>query len=141
MPLEAGEYAVFLSTTDATLAPTPADGHEVRLLTVAAGNAGAAPEPTLHFDRMDTDYLTGDTLASSGPATLRVDNTVGGAFQLALQELRPDATRHDFELWQQAAPDPATLATGARRRSRASGWSTPAPRSRRSPSTSAAATS
>jgi hypothetical protein len=107
MPMTAGEYAVFVTTSDTTSAPTPAAGHEVRLLTVAAGDAGAAPEPTIRFDRMDTDYLTGDTTASSGPATIRVDNTAGGPFQLALIELDPDATPHDLDRWEQAAPDPA----------------------------------
>ena len=65
MPLAAGEYAVFLSTADARLAPTfDADGHEVRQLTVTAGNAGAAPAATLSFDRIAEDHLIGDTTAS-----------------------------------------------------------------------------
>jgi hypothetical protein len=106
MPLAAGEYAVFLSTTDATLASTfDADGHEVRQLTVTAGNAGAAPAATLSFNRMGEDYLIGDTTASRGPATIRVDNTAGGPFQVAITELRPDATRHDYDLWTQANTD------------------------------------
>ena len=101
MPLDAGEYAVFLTTSDATFEPTPdADGHEVRQLTITAGNAGAAPAPSLTYDRMADDYVIGPTTATRGTATIRVDNTVGGPFQLALIELRPDATKNDLDLWE-----------------------------------------
>ena len=101
MPLEAGEYAVFLTTSDETFAPTPdTDGHEVRQLTVTAGSAGVAPAPTLAFDRMAEDYLIGPTTAPRGAATIRVDNSVGGSFQLAIKELRPGATKHDYDVWE-----------------------------------------
>jgi hypothetical protein len=110
MPLPAGEYAVFLLTTDESFASTPAEGYEVRQLTVTAGGAGAPPNPTLTFDRMAADYLIGRTNpAPRGPATIRVDNTVGGAFQLSLVELRADATQHDFELWAQASATASRL--------------------------------
>jgi hypothetical protein len=103
MPLDAGEYAVFLTTTDETLAATyDDDGAEVRQLTVIAGSAGTAPIPTLTFDRMADDYLIGPTTAARGTATIRVDNTIGGTFQMFLTELRADATRHDFQLWLRA---------------------------------------
>ena len=76
MPLEAGEYAVLLTTGDSTFADAPdADGHEVRQLTITAGNAGAAPAPTMAFDRMAEDYLIGPILATPGTQTIRVDNT------------------------------------------------------------------
>jgi hypothetical protein len=107
MPLTAGDYVVIVSTVDSTFAPTPADGHEVRLLTVAPGDTGTAPAATLAFDRMAQDYLIGPTTAPRGTATIHVANTAGGPFELAIKELRPDATQHDFDLWQLATPDPA----------------------------------
>jgi hypothetical protein len=54
---------------------------------------------------MADDYLIGDTTAARGPATIRVDNTVGDPFQLAIKELRPDATQHDYDLWTQTQAD------------------------------------
>ena len=44
--------------------------------------------------------LIGDNVASAGPATIHVDNTIGGDFVISLVELRPDATRHDFTLFE-----------------------------------------
>ena len=58
------------------------------------------PTPTLRFDRPATDYLIGDNTASAGPATIHVDNAIGGDFVISLVELRPDATRHDFTLFE-----------------------------------------
>jgi hypothetical protein len=56
IPLEAGEYAVLLTTTDESFAGAPdADGHGVRQLTITTGSAGSAPTPTLTFDRIAED--------------------------------------------------------------------------------------
>jgi len=102
IPLEAGEYAVLLTTTDESFAGAPdADGHGVRQLTITTGSAGSAPTPTLTFDRIAEDDLIGPTTAPPHPATIRVDNTVAGSFQFSLVELPADATQHDFELWAQ----------------------------------------
>jgi hypothetical protein len=107
MPLDAGNYAVFLTTNDATLASTPpASGFEVRQLTVAAGTAGVAPTPSMTFERLTMDALIGPVNAPRGAATIRVDNTVaGGPFQLALIELRADTTRGAYEAWEHAITD------------------------------------
>ena len=67
MALDAGDYAVVFTTSDATLAPMPPpDGYEVRQLSVATGNAGAAPAPTLVFERLAMDGLIGPTTAPRG---------------------------------------------------------------------------
>jgi hypothetical protein len=101
MPLSAGNYAVLLITEEATFAAvSAADGLEVRQLSVAAGEAGAAPAPTLRFDRLAMDGLIGPTTAPRGQATIRVDDASGGTFLLALIELRPDATRSAYEAWE-----------------------------------------
>jgi hypothetical protein len=100
MPLTAGNYAVLLITEESTFAAvSAADGLEVRQLSVAEGEAGAAPAPTLRFDRLAMDALIGPTTAPRGQATIRVDDGSGGTFQMVLIELRPDAPRIDYEVW------------------------------------------
>ena len=104
MPLAAGDYAVFLNITDEFLAPVPGRLPDVALLTVEPGDDGDPPTPTLRFDRQATDYLIGDNVATAGPATIHVDNTIGGDFVISLVELRPDATQHDFTLFENSIP-------------------------------------
>ena len=101
MPLDAGNYAVLLITEEPTFAAvSAADGLEIRQLTVAEGEAGVAPAPTLTFDRLAMDSLIGPTTAPRGRATIRVNDAAGGTFQFALIELRPDATRAAYEVWE-----------------------------------------
>jgi hypothetical protein len=104
MPLAAGEYAVTINVHDQVLAPVPGHVPAVALLTVEPGDVGDLPTPTLRFDRQATDYLIGDNLATAGPATIHVDNTVGGDFVVSVVELRADATQHDFALFVNSIP-------------------------------------
>ena len=104
MPLAAGEYAVFLNETDEFLGPVPGRVPHTALLTVEPGDIGDLPTPTLHFDRQARDYLIGDNLATAGPATIHVDNTVGGDFVFSVVELHTDATQQDFALFVNSIP-------------------------------------